>query len=65
MASIEELKNGGLKREKGNVITEGDYTLRKKSPADLGVNTIIMDDTQVSKYADLITELKAATKGAK
>ena len=65
MPSIEELKNQGLKKDKGNVITESDYKLRTKTDADLGVNTIIMDSTAVSKYADLISELKAVTKEPK
>ena len=65
MPSIEELKNQGLKKDKGNTITESDYRLRTKTAADLGVNTIIMDSTAVSKYADLIEELKATTKETK
>ena len=65
MSTIEELKKESLQSGKGNNITESDYVLRTKTDTDIGVNTIIMDDTQVSKYADLISELKAATKGAK
>lgn len=68
--TLEELKAGALKKDKGNTITESDYTFRKKSPADIGVNTIIMVDT--SKYADAIAQAKAeileetkASKGAK
>lgn len=63
--TLEELKAGVIKKDKGNTITESDYTFRKKSDADIGVNTIIMDATSVSKYKDLIDELKASTKDAK
>jgi len=55
--TLEELKASALKKDKGNTITESDYTFRKKTEADLGINTIIMTDT--SKYAEDIAKAKA------
>lgn len=65
MPSIEDLKSNGIKKDKGNMITETDYVLRKKSPADIGVNTIIMDDTSLAKHSELIKEIKETLKADK
>lgn len=61
MSTIEELKKANLASNKGNMINESDYMLRKKTDADLGVNTIIMTDT--SKYAEEIAKAKAELSG--
>lgn len=57
MSSIAELKKSNLQAGKGNMINESDYVLRKKTDADLGVNTIVMED--YSKYVDDIAKAKA------
>ena len=55
---IKELKQSMSKDQKGQVITESDYTLRDKSKDKDRVNTVIMEDT--SKYAKEIEEARKA-----